>query len=89
SRVFSLCNAIYHIKTNPSKSGNYCEKCNGPLIQREDDKEETIRKRITEYTAKTMPLLNIYRLKALLYEVETNRKVEEIFDEIVKIIFQK
>lgn len=78
-RLCSKCNIIYHLETKPSKLGDLCEQCKEKLIQREDDKEATIRKRITEYNNKTTPLLKLYKDLNILVEVDATKKPEEIF----------
>lgn len=81
-RLCPKCNIIYHIETKPSRKGDYCEQCGEKLIQRDDDKESTIRKRLAEYNSKTAPLLTLYRNSNILVEIDANRKPEEVFNEI-------
>ncbi len=87
-RVCSQCNTIYHVKTKPSKVEGYCDQCNGQLIQRDDDKEEAIQKRLLAYNSKTTPLLDLYKSKNILHEVDANKKPDDVFNEIVNIVFK-
>ncbi len=88
-RLCPKCKVIYHIETKPSKLGQLCEQCKEILIQREDDKELTIRKRITEYNIKTTPLLQLYKDLNILIEVDANNKPDEIFQFISNILNPK
>ena len=63
------CGKPYHLINLPPKKSGICDDCGGELIQREDDKEETIRKRFTTFIEKTQPLIDFYKSKNLLVEV--------------------
>lgn len=63
------CGKPYHLINLPPKVAGVCDDCGGELIQREDDKEETIRKRYTTFIEKTQPLIDFYKNKNLLVEV--------------------
>ncbi len=60
-RVCPKCNAIYNLITSPPRDDNKCDICGTQLIQREDDKPETIRHRLSVYRKQTAPLLEFYR----------------------------
>src|SRR6056297_733030 len=60
-RVCTKCGAIYNLNYNPPKSKDKCDKCGGELIQRDDDKEETILKRLEVFNGETLPLVNYYQ----------------------------
>jgi adenylate kinase len=64
------CGAVYHISQNPPKRDGFCDKDDAGLLQRDDDKPETVRKRLDEYKAKTEPLIRFYRDRHLLTEIE-------------------
>jgi adenylate kinase len=64
------CGTVYHVSQNPPKRDGYCDRDDAGLVQREDDKPATIRKRLQEYRAKTEPLLRFYRDRNLLTEIE-------------------
>ncbi|HEX9052912.1 MAG TPA: adenylate kinase [Anaeromyxobacter sp.] len=64
------CGAVYHVSQNPPKRDGYCDRDGTGLVQRDDDKPATVRKRLQEYAAKTEPLRRYYREKNLLTDVE-------------------
>ncbi len=76
-RTCPKCGAVYHIKYNPPKNDNICDVCGTPLIQRDDDKEETVRKRLKTYEEQTAPLIDYYEKKGKLITVEGQEKVED------------
>ena len=63
------CQAIYNVKSNPPKVEGVCDKCGSPVIQRDDETEEAISKRLDTYNEKTAPLANFYRGEGMLMEV--------------------
>jgi adenylate kinase len=72
------CGAMYHEKFTPSKQKGVCDKCNGELYQRDDDKEATIRTRLENYRKQTSPLIDYYRGKGLLQSVDGTGSVDQI-----------
>mgnify|MGYP001945835415 FL=1 len=82
-RICKNCGATYHIKFNPPKEENICDKCGGKLHQRDDDKVETVEKRIEVYHEQTKPLIEYYDKKGLLLNVDGTKPVEEVFNEII------
>jgi adenylate kinase len=64
------CGAVYHVSQNPPKRAGYCDRDGTGLVQREDDKPESVRKRMQEYAIKTEPLKRFYRERGLLSEIE-------------------
>jgi adenylate kinase len=64
------CGAVYHVSQNPPKRDGYCDRDDAGLVQRDDDKPATVRKRLQEYVAKTEPLLRFYRDRGLLTAIE-------------------
>lgn len=83
-RICRDCGATYHIKFSPTKKEGICDKCGGELYQREDDKLETVEKRIEVYTEQTKPLIDYYAKKGLLLNVDGTKDKKEVFDDIVK-----
>jgi len=81
-RVCSNCGAIYNLKYNPPEVNNKCNKCGGKLIQREDDKEETIQKRLKVYNNETLPLVEYYNDKNILTKINANQEVEGRFKDV-------
>jgi adenylate kinase len=70
--------AIYNIFFQPPKSEGACDLCGAPLVQRKDDREEVISKRLQEYEARTLPLVDHYRRRGHLYEVDGERCLEQV-----------
>lgn len=71
-RVCKKCSAIYNLKYLKPKRQDICDKCGGELFQREDDKPEVIRQRLKLYEAQTRPLVEYYRDKLPILNVECN-----------------
>lgn len=82
-RICKSCGATYHIKFSPPKEEDTCDKCGGKLYQRDDDKVETVEKRIEVYHDQTQPLIDYYGKKDLLLNVDGTKSIEEVFNEIV------
>lgn len=76
------CKTVYNLKTNPSSSFGICDKCGGKLVQRADDQEETVKKRLQVYQEQTKPLLNYYERQGALKSVDGNRDTAVVFAEI-------
>jgi len=66
----SDCQAIYNVKSNPPKQEGKCDKCGSPVVQREDETEEAISKRLETYNEKTAPLIGFYEKEGLLVSVD-------------------
>ena len=80
------CQAVYHKKYNPPKEDLKCDKCGGELYQREDDKPETARHRLEVYFRQTMPLLDYYRERGLLKEIDGEKSIPEVHRELLAVI---
>ena len=81
-RVCSQCNAIYNLVNNPPKKEGVCDKCGGALIQREDDKEDTIKKRISIFKKEFQPLEEYYENEGILLKVSAEGNLKDIADRI-------
>ncbi|NLT14409.1 MAG: adenylate kinase [Clostridiales bacterium] len=79
------CGAVYHIKTNPPKVENVCDKCGGTLVIRADDQQETMKKRLLVYHEETEPLIEFYRSKGILISV-VDTTIKETAVEIFKAL---
>ena len=75
-RVCQSCGAPYHVKAKPPKQEGVCDACGGPLVQREDDRAETVRKRLEVYHAETEPLKGFYEGKGILIPVANQDTIE-------------
>ncbi|MBJ6725833.1 adenylate kinase [Geomesophilobacter sediminis] len=82
-RACAKCGAVYHVKFAPAKLEGICDACGGALFQREDDKEETIMKRLTVYEEQTAPLISYYRDASLLRSVNGLGTVDGVQAEIL------
>lgn len=80
------CGATYHVVTIPPKSEGICDVCGANLILRDDDKPETVEKRLKVYHEQTQPLIDYYQAKGILKSVDGKRDLESIFNEIVNIL---
>lgn len=85
-QVCSTCGASYHIKFNPSRVAGKCNYCNGDLMTRKDDNEETVTKRLKEYHTQTAPLFDFYKKRELLVEIDGTKDVDAITQEIFAIL---
>jgi len=77
-RVCSDCGATYHLEHNPPRQEDTCDRCGSSLVQREDDRPETILQRLEEYEEKTEPLLAFYRDRDLLVAVDGEQPIEAV-----------
>ncbi len=85
-RTCKNCGAVYHLIFNPPKVEGKCDKCGGELYQRDDDKEETVRERLRVYRERTEPLIEYYKNKGLLYNVDGTKDIEGVFKQIDEIL---
>ena len=77
-RVCKNCGANYHILFNKPKKEGICDLCGGELYTRDDDKAEAIQKRLEVYRAQTAPLIDYYRKKGLLVDVDARPAVDQV-----------
>ncbi len=85
-RVCPKCGAVYNMLYHPPKNDEICDVCGTKLIQRDDDRPETIRRRLEVYRRDTEPLIDYYRRKGLLAVVDGTGKVDEITGRIVQVL---
>lgn len=85
-RVCQNCGKSYHVKYNPPAVNGECDDCKSKLIQRDDDKEETVIKRLETYHKQTEPLIEYYQKKGLLKTVIGQEKVEDTTREVMKAL---
>jgi adenylate kinase len=83
-RVCADCKANYNLLTCPPKKKGLCDKCNGKLVQRDDDKLEAIKKRLLLYHELTEPLLKFYEEKGVVIKINGEQKISKVFDSILK-----
>jgi len=75
-RACTACGATYHVEAAPPKSEGVCDACGGALVQRDDDKPETVQSRLAVYHAQTEPLKDFYAQRGLLKTVENQPTIE-------------
>lgn len=85
-RVCPTCAATYNVIGMPPKKEGICDKCNDTLIQRKDDKKETVGNRIKVYHEQTSPLIDYYKENGLIKDFDGMVGADALFDEIVKAI---
>lgn len=85
-RTCDKCKAVYHIQTKPAKSEGVCDTCAGKLIQREDDRPETVKVRMAAYTSSTAPLADYYRQQDLLVSISAEGTPEAIYRRAEKML---
>lgn len=86
-RVCPKCGANYHVRNIPPKKEGICDRCGGPLVERQDDRPETVRHRLEIYEKETSPLRDYYTRKGLLHEVSGDYDVPELQAEL-KTLFE-
>ena len=82
-RVCPNCGASYHIDNNPPKVEGICDVCQTPVIQREDDKEQTVLDRLKVYDSQTKPLVDFYNKQDLVFTVDGTLPIDEITNKLV------
>jgi adenylate kinase len=80
------CQATYHVYSNPPQDDSLCDHDRTVLIQREDDKESAVDRRLREYEERTAPLIDFYRHRSLFHQVDGFRPVEVVFQELASIV---
>ena len=88
-RTCPTCGRVYHIEYNPPRQEGICDDDGTELVQREDDRPETVRKRIQVYMEQTAPLISYYRERQLLVEVDGTRQIEDITTQLIEVIKEK
>ncbi len=85
-RVCPKCGRIYNLITNPPKEDNLCDECKVPLIQREDDKEEVVRRRYRVYMENTLPVVEYYEKKEKLQKIDGTAGLDTVIEEVLKLV---
>lgn len=85
-RACLKCGATYHVEYNPPKQENVCDVCQGELVLRDDDKPETVQKRLSVYHAQTQPLIEYYQAQGVLAEVDGTQDIDVVFRNITEIL---
>lgn len=85
-RACVTCGATYHIVHIPPKQEGICDACGKELVLRDDDREETVSKRLSVYHEQTQPLIDFYTAKGILRTVDGTEKMQDVFTNIVTIL---
>ncbi len=82
-RVCRICGTTYHLKFNSPQVRNVCDACSGELFQRDDDTEETVKKRLDVYRKQTEPLIKYYQGKGVLVNINGAQEIGAVFADIL------
>lgn len=85
-RACLKCGATYHIQFAAPKKEGICDKCGSELVLRDDDKPETVQKRLEIYHDQTHPLIEYYEKKGVLHTVDGTQTMEDVFKNITDIL---
>ena len=85
-RACLACGATYHIVYNAPKKENVCDVCGEGLVLRDDDKPETVQKRLTVYHDQTKPLIDYYGKAGILVTVDGTQDLNKAFEDIVSVL---
>jgi adenylate kinase len=82
------CKAVYHLDFNPPRKAGFCDNDGVELVHREDDKPQVVRERYRVYLENTAPLVDYYRERGLLAEIDATRSIDQITGDILAVIRQ-
>ena len=85
-RVCKACGTGFHLTALPPKVSGICDKCGGELVQRKDDEAASIQERLRVYAANTQPLIDWYRAKGLLRNIDAAPQPAEVLKELKKVL---
>lgn len=85
-RICRKCGATYHLVFNPPTAENVCDQCSGELYQRSDDTLETAKNRLQVYNDQTQPLIDYYRQKGYLKEINGDQDIAKVLQDIEKAL---
>jgi len=85
-RICTTCKEIYNLVTRPPKFLGICDKCGGKLLQREDEKPEAIRTRLSLYREKTQPLIDVFEKDGILRKVDGERPIVQISKDLLALL---
>jgi len=83
-RMCKACGESFHVVFNPPVEEGVCDRCKGELYQRDDDREQTIRQRLSVYSEQTRPLIAYYEKQGKLRRIEGTGSIDNIFSRVVK-----
>ena len=80
------CGATYHVVSIPTKVEGICDRCGSPVVLRDDDKPETVQKRLNVYHEQTQPLIDYYKKQGILKTVDGTKDMKAVFADITAIL---
>ncbi len=83
------CQATYHLDNKPPRIASLCDQCGGQLIQREDDKEEAVTRRLAVYDQRTAPLREYYETRSCYHHVDGHRPVDAVFEDLRRMVQER
>jgi len=84
-RVCTQCGALYHVD-NPPKENWTCDVCGGHVVQRDDDTQEAVMRRLELYEIETLPVIQFYRRAATLARVDGSQESDDVFGQLVETV---
>ena len=85
-RACLSCGATYHVEFNPTKAEGICDACGAETVLRDDDKPETVQKRLGVYHDQTQPLIDYYKGQGILVTVDGTKELNDVFKDIVNVL---
>lgn len=85
-RVCKNCSATYNVRFNPSRQEGLCDRCGGQVVQRNDDREDVVKKRLETYRAQTAPLIDYYNQQRILHSVDAKVGIQEVAEHVARIL---
>jgi len=85
-RSCPTCQTVYHVDHDPPKLEGRCDKCGGALVQRVDDKPETVESRLKVFDQQTSPLVEYYQKRGLLRRVDSTGDINEVYRRLLKVL---
>lgn len=85
-RICGKCGAVYNLLTAPPAKDGICDSCGAALVQRDDDREETVRERLRVYRRQTKPLEEYYAKAGLLHEIDAGGTADEVFERVKLVV---
>jgi len=85
-RTCEKCKAVYHVQSKPPKAEGICDACRGRLIQRDDDRPESVKVRMAAYESNTAPLADYYRKRNLLVSVSAEGPPESVYKRTLEML---
>lgn len=85
-RICKNCGATYHLVFNPPAEEGKCDRCGGELYQRADDNEETVQNRLDVNLKQTQPLLDFYKEKGYVRNIDGQQDINKVFDDVEELL---